>query len=115
MTMQNPIIIYNSEEGDWFPDADIHTPHVVSALIDTVFDKDTLKDAMNRAVQVCLHIHVPVWKHFQRVYVPDVSGSVHEDWALSDFAFYLLLLNGNAENVDVAYAQAYVIHRAFCK
>jgi hypothetical protein len=115
MAMQNAIIIYDSEGNDWFEDTDVYTPHIASDLLEYIYDQDTLLEAMNRAVQVCLHMHVPVQKHFRHVYVPDASGFVKEDWALSDFAYYLLLLNGRAENADVAYAQAYAIHRAFCK
>jgi len=115
MAPQNAIIIYDVEGSDWFSDTDAYTPHIASALLNTIYDQETLQEAMNRAVQVCLHIHVPVQKHFRHVYVPDASGLVREDWALSDFAFYLLLLNGKAENADVAYAQAYAIHKAFCK
>jgi hypothetical protein len=109
------IIVYDPEGNDRLLDTDATTPHIASSLLDDVYDQDTLREAMGRAVQVCLHMHVPIHQHFRHVYVPDASGHVVEDWALSDFAFYLLLLNGRAENADVAFAQAYAIHKAFCK
>jgi hypothetical protein len=115
MADQNAIIIFDSEGNDWPFESEVHTPHIASTLLECMYDQDALQDALNIAVQVCLHMHVPVQEHFRHVYVPDPSGSTQEDWALSDFAFYLLLLNGKADNADVAYAQAYAIHRAFCR
>ncbi len=93
----------------------VHTPHMASVLVeDYVFsDESALEAAIERTFQVCLHLNIPIHQHFRRVHVHDVSGHIQEDWALSDLAFYLLMLNGDVHNTMVAQAQAYAIRRAF--
>ena len=93
----------------------IHTPHIASMLIDDAvyIDDAALEAAMQRTFQVCLQLDIPIHQHFRRIYVHNASGHVHDDWALSDLAFYLLLLNGDAHHSSVASAQAYAIRRAF--
>ena len=93
----------------------IHTPHIASILIDedVYADAVALDAALQRTFQVCMHLGIPIHLHFRRVHVYDASGPIQDDWALSDLAFYLLLLNGDTHHAAVASAQAYAIRRSF--
>jgi hypothetical protein len=116
MAEQRAIILYGDGQEERFSYAYVHTPHVASSLLDDgMFDQDALQDALQRAIQVCLYMHVPVHQHFRHIYVQSATGHAKDDWALSDFAFYLLLMNGRSLTEEVAYAQAYALHRAFCR
>lgn len=116
MAEQGAIILYSDDREETMSYAYVHTPHVASTLLDEgLYNQAALGEAMKRAIQICLYLRVPVQQHFRHIYVHGAAGHVQDDWALSDLAFYLLLLNGEAQNPDVAFAQAYAIHRAFCR
>lgn len=101
------------EEQFYFSAPYINTPHRASMLIDDAVYKDPedLDAAISRSFQVFLNMNVPIQEHFRRMHVHNAQGHVEEDWALSDLAFYLLLLNGDVHNSVVAEAQAYAIRR----
>jgi hypothetical protein len=116
MAEQFAIVRWDDDrEEEAYGAAFIHTPHLASVLIDECVydDASALDAAMQRTFQVCLQLQVPIRQHFQPVHVHDMSGHIQDDWALSDLAFYLLLLNGNARNEAVAYAQAYAVRHVF--
>jgi hypothetical protein len=116
MAEQGAVILYGDGQEEYYSHPYVHTPHVASALVDDgLYDNEVLEEAMKRAIQVCLYMNVPVQHHFRHLYVQSDTGSTQEDWALSDFAFYLLLMNGRSLTEDVAYAQAYALHHAFCR
>ena len=115
MAEQVSIIVYGDDREETISYTYVNTPHVASTLLDDVYDESMLAEAMEQARQVCLHMHVPIQQHFQHIFVHGASGHIQDDWALSDFAFYLLLMNGNAHHADVARAQAYAVFKAFCR
>lgn len=93
----------------------INTPHIASSLIDeSIYDDEASLDAaLERTFQVFLIMQIPIQQHFRKVHVHDSEGHVQEDWALSDLAFYLLLLNGDVHKPPVARAQAFAIRHIY--
>jgi len=91
----------------------VHTPHLASVLLElgAYNDGAELGNAIQRAFQICLQLRIPIMRNFRSIHVYDDHGEVEADWALSDLAFYLLLLNGNAANPDVAHAQAWALRK----
>jgi hypothetical protein len=114
MAEQRAIILYSDDREESASYRYVHTPYVAGTLLDDgLFDETALQEAMQRAVQVCLYMRVPIWQHFRHIYVHNASGHVQDDWALSDLALYLLLLNGNTASAAAAFAQAYAVRNIF--
>jgi hypothetical protein len=111
------IILYQDDREENFEHPYVHTPHLASILLEEgLYDSPAALDAsMVVARQVFLYLKIPIQEHFRHVYVRDSAGGSEEDWALSDLAFYLLLMNGKAHPEEVAYAQACMLQKAFCK
>jgi hypothetical protein len=103
----------DGSEERFFGESSVHTPHLASVLLELGAYQDTqdLETAIQRAFQICLQLRIPITRNFQPIHVYDDRGEVESDWALSDLAFYLLLLNGNAQNPDVAHAQAWALRK----
>lgn len=116
MAEHTAIIVYSSGSEEPLDRDFVSTPHLASSLLDDgIYDEAGLHEAMEKAMLVCMQVRVPIRRHFRRVHVRDGGGQAQEDWALSDFAFYLLLVNGNVAYAPAAYAQAYAIYRAFAQ
>jgi hypothetical protein len=115
--VEQAIILFEDNREEYRTHPYIHTPHLASSLIDDGYysSEQSLADSLTLATQVCIYLHVPVQDHFRHIYVHSSSGLSEEDWALSDFAYYLLLMNGKAHPEDVAFAQASILRHAFCK
>lgn len=93
---------------------EVHTPHLANMLLEcgAYGSAAELDDSLQRAFRVCMQLHIPIASHFRRIHVYDQDGERELEWALSDLALYLLLLNGNPQNPGVAHAQAWAIRRA---
>src|SRR4051812_45255092 len=116
MTEQLAIISYDDGREDVFTGNYVNTPHCASVLVDDgIYNDERLEEALHKTFQVCLYLHIAIHQHFRRMYVHDAAGSLQYDWALSDLALYLLLLNGDPHNEHVAFAKSYAIRRAFYK
>ncbi|MBS1615080.1 MAG: hypothetical protein JST06_03080 [Bacteroidetes bacterium] len=114
MPIQRAIIVYENGEEAWESPGHNHLPHRASSLLeDGIYDESGLKQAMLRAFSVCMQVQIPIQQHFRKVHVHSLSEQVAEDWALSDFAFYLLLMNGDVTRPESAFAQAYAVFKAF--
>jgi hypothetical protein len=115
--VEQAIILFDDNREEYRAHPYVHTPHLASTLVDEGLytDQQALAHSLALATQVCIYLHIPVGDHFRHIYVHGSSGLSQEDWALSDFAYYLLLMNGKAHPEDVAYAQACVLRHAFCK
>lgn len=66
-------------------------------------DSSSLKKAINKAMTVCLTLNIPVHENFQQY----ESETEKNDFKLSRFACYLIVMNGDVRNPMVAKAQAY--------
>ena len=86
--------------------------HDARAMLQTIGWEDDaeLETAMQRALDACLAMNIPVELHFHRVYFAG-GESITTDWQLSDLGFYLLLLNGNPKRASIAEAQLYFLKR----
>jgi hypothetical protein len=101
------------EEEQLFSAASINTPYRASMLLDEAVyeDQTDLDAAIHRSFQVFLNMQVPIQEHFKQVHVHNSEGHLEDDWALSEIAFYLLLLNGDVHKSAVAEAQAYAVRQ----
>ena len=63
----------------------------------------TFKKAINRAIQTCVTLNLPVHENFRDIRTS--SGGL--DYKLSRFACYLVAMNGDVRKPQVAQAQAY--------
>ncbi|MGV8878905.1 MAG: hypothetical protein ACOH2A_07735 [Sphingobacteriaceae bacterium] len=66
-------------------------------------DQD-MRTALIRTFEICCALKIPINQHFKKIYRCQESALI-TDWQISDFASYLLLLNGNSRNPNVAEAQ----------
>jgi len=66
-----------------------------------------LNDSLQRTFEVCLIMNIPITDHFKKVYLY-ANHDLTTDWLLSDLATYLLLMNGNNRNYNVARARMYI-------
>lgn len=103
------------EEELLYSAVNVNTPYRASILLEESIynDAQELDAAIHRSFQVFLNMQVPIQQHFRQVHVHNADGHVNDDWALSDLAFYLLLLNGDVHKSDVARAQAWAVRQIF--
>lgn len=71
-------------------------------------DLRTFRKAIDRAMQVCIQLGVPVTDNIV-AQKRDVGGRQQEDYKLSRFACYLAAMNGDVRKTEVARAQAYFV------
>jgi hypothetical protein len=63
---------------------------------------------IERARQACLRMGIPEEQHFKQIYrFSSLSMSLRPDYKLTPLATYLVTINGNPSNVNVARAQVY--------
>jgi hypothetical protein len=68
--------------------------------------EDEIDNAIQRVVQVCQSLNIPLKRNFKRIYRYD-GNKMSTDWKLSSLASYLLMINGNPCNPNVAKAQLF--------
>ena len=73
-------------------------------------DRNELQFAINRAFRVCAALGISVQENFKSVIRFD-GENLHEDWKISSLACYLIIVNANPINPNVARAQLYYIHK----
>lgn len=67
-------------------------------------DQDEFKVSIERAIKACHSLNVPVKSNFKEVYRYKEEG-LTKDWLLSQLGCYLVIINGNPANANVAKAQ----------
>jgi hypothetical protein len=77
-------------------------------------NEEELHAAMQRTFDVCCLMDIEIRQHFRQVYISDASGT-RTDWLMSDFGSYLLLINGQTTNPNVARAQVYFLKKQMSK
>ena len=71
------------------------------------FEQDEeFEQALERALKVCGSLAISVEDNFSSVYRFNSIGLIR-DWKLSNLACYLIIVNANPENSNVARAQVY--------
>jgi DNA-damage-inducible protein D len=66
----------------------------------------SFENALNRAIQACTTLKIPVLDNFVQVR-REIEGNSVTDYKLSRFACYLVTMNGDVKKPQVAKAQAY--------
>lgn len=69
---------------------------------------EELQNAIHNAFEVCCLLDIPISLHFRNVYIYE-GNELRTDWLLSDLGSYLLLINGDAHNLNVAKARLYLV------
>jgi hypothetical protein len=69
-------------------------------------DEEDFEEALQRAMKVCRTLAISLEENFRSVYRFD-STQLVSDWKLSNLACYLVIVNANPENRNVARAQVY--------
>jgi hypothetical protein len=103
------------EEQFYYSAPYVNTPYRASTLLEEAVyeDPQDLSAALQKSFLVLLNMHVPIQEHFRPMHVHNSEGHIQDDWALSDLAFYLLLLNGDVHKSAVAEAQAFAIRHIY--
>ena len=84
---------------------DIRLTHLASDMFVYGFhNSNDLADAIERAMNVCRTLQIPIRRNFKPVYIYRDSGII-KDWRLSDLGRKLVILNGNSKNPYVAKLQ----------
>ncbi len=71
-------------------------------------DENDLHHALRRAFEICCTMHISIPDNFRKIYRYS-DNLVEVDWQVSDLGCYLLLINGNSCNPNVAKAQLHAI------
>lgn len=90
----------------WF--FEVRLNYFVSEIMDMldIEDADEIVLSLYRAFQVCGTLQLPLHRNFKKVYRFDGENMI-ADWKISSLACYLLIINCNPINENVAKAQLY--------
>lgn len=92
----------------------LHRTTVMHLLVSDLMEdlgyrnENDLHHALMRAFEICCTMHISIADNFKRIYRYN-DNLVEVDWEVSDLGCYLLLINGNSCNPNVAKAQLYAI------
>jgi DNA-damage-inducible protein D len=90
----------------WYYDSRlIYSRNEIMEMLEVDNEKE-INSALKRAVSVCESLQIPIRSHFKEIYCFD-GKSLLRDWRLSPFACYLIIINCNPGNKNVAKAQIY--------
>jgi hypothetical protein len=79
----------------------------VSSIMETIgIDVDEITLSLNRAFQVCETLHISIDRNFKKIFCYD-GKSLSTDWKISALGCYLIIINCNPVNEQVAKAQLY--------
>ncbi len=71
------------------------------------FSDDELEEALERAFQACSTMHISIDENFKAIFRMDKTHEMVPDWKLSSLACYLLIINANPSNPNVARVQLF--------
>jgi hypothetical protein len=71
------------------------------------FSDEELEEAIERAFQACTSMHISIDDNFKAIYRSDNRHEMIADWKLSPLACYLLIINANPSNSNVARVQLF--------
>lgn len=77
------------------------------------FTDEDMEAAIERAFQACSTMHITIEDHFKPIYRTDNSHELLNDWKLSSLACYLLIINANPANSNVAKVQLFFASKNF--
>ena len=71
-------------------------------------DKEEVNESITRVFETCNVLNISKASHFKKVYRFDGVNLI-SDWKISPFACYLIIINCNPKNINVAKAQLYFV------
>lgn len=71
------------------------------------FSAEELEVAIDRAFQACTTMHISIDDNFKAIFRSDDQHEMVPDWKLSSLACYLLIINANPSNSNVAKVQLF--------
>lgn len=77
------------------------------------FSVEDLEAAIERAFQACTSMHISIDKNFHPIFRSDDQHEMVPDWKLSSLACYLLIINANPANSNVAKVQLFFASKNF--
>ena len=77
-------------------------------------NSDEIDLAFSRAIQACEALHIPFDYHFKKLFRYEGQQLI-VDWKISSLASYLIIVNCNPTNKNVAKAQLYFAVNQFIK
>ena len=77
------------------------------------FTDSDMETVIERAFQACSTMHITIEDHFKPIYRTDNSHELLNDWKLSSLACYLLIMNANPANTNVAKVQLFFAGKNF--
>jgi hypothetical protein len=106
------ITLYDPLDEIFLEDNNTKPPlrHLMSDLMDELGyqDKDDFNNALLRSFEICCMLKIPISENFKKIY-RFRDNVVEVEWQVSDLGCYLLLINGNTRNPNVARAQLHAI------
>ena len=92
--------------------ADSQLLYYASDLVESLMieDREELQFAIKRAFKACTALRISVRDNFKSVIRFD-GVNLLEDWKISSLASYLIIINANPLNPNVAKAQLYYIYK----
>ncbi len=92
---------------------DMEPAYYASELLEALgYSLQEAHTAMERAMQACAALHLPVELNFRRTYCCNDSG-MEEDWLLSGLAGYFLVINCDPRHPAVARAQIHLLRKQY--
>src|ERR1019366_1005651 len=84
--------------------------HYASEVMESLgfSEKDELRTAINRTFEICLALHISIDENFRTIYRFNGNDLI-PDWKLSALACYLITINANPANPNVAKSQLFFI------
>ena len=98
--------VEEQKKQQWFFEARLN--YFVSEIMNrlNIDNMDEIAMSLNRAFQACDILQLPIHRNFKRVYRFDGENMI-VDWKISGLACYLVIINCNPGNENVAKAQLY--------
>jgi hypothetical protein len=108
ITLYDPLDQFLQDDDDSTPGAPLR--HSMSDLMEELGyeNDDDFNHALLRSFEICCMLKIPIAENFKRIYQYRDNG-VQVEWQVSDLGCYLLLINGNTRNPNVARAQLHAI------
>lgn len=75
--------------------------------------QEELKMAIDRAFKACTTLNISIDNHFKPVFRSDGMHEMEPDWRLSALACYLLIINADPSNSNVAKVQLFFASKNF--
>jgi len=99
-------LIDHQHKSGWFfePTLNYHASEIMKTL--EVEDVEEMSSSINRAIQACEAMHIPLKRNFKKVFCFDGQNLI-EDWKISALASYLIVINCHPGHERVAKAQLY--------